>query len=62
MTKRPKLRTRENADRICELLSEGHTLRQIARELGCELRNRALGREDRMRAAPSLNIMRAREK
>ena len=36
MTKRPKLRTRENADRICELLSEGHTLRQIARELGCD--------------------------
>jgi hypothetical protein len=34
MTKRPKLRTPENADRICELLAEGHTLRQIARELG----------------------------
>ena len=36
MTKRPKLRTPENADRICELLAEGHTLRQIARELRIE--------------------------
>jgi transposase-like protein len=37
MTRRPpKLRTPENADRICELLAEGHTLRQIARQLGCE--------------------------
>ena len=36
MTKRPKLRTRENANRICELLGEGHTLRQVARQLGCD--------------------------
>ena len=34
MTKRPKLRTTENADRICELLAEGRTLRQVAQELG----------------------------
>lgn len=31
-----KLRTPENADRICALLAEGHTLRQIAREVGCD--------------------------
>jgi hypothetical protein len=36
MTKRPKLRTPENADRICALLAEGRTLRQIARELRIE--------------------------
>ena len=36
MTRRPKLRTRENANRICELLGEGHTLRQVARQLGCD--------------------------
>jgi hypothetical protein len=29
-----KLRTPENADRICELLEDGKTLRQIAKELG----------------------------
>ena len=63
MTKRPKLRTRENADRICELLGEGHTLRQIARELGCEPRPSRTGCERiKMRAAPSLNrYARARE-
>lgn len=36
MTKRPKLRTPENADRICELLAEGHTLRQAAQQMGCD--------------------------
>ena len=34
MTKRPKLRTVENADRILALLSEGHSLREIAGKLG----------------------------
>jgi len=38
MTKRPKpkLRTPENAARICTLLAEGHTLRQAAQQLGCD--------------------------
>jgi transposase-like protein len=31
-----KLRTRENGNLICELLAEGRTLRQIAREIGCD--------------------------
>ena len=31
-----KLRTPENASRVCELLAEGQSLRQIARELGCD--------------------------
>jgi hypothetical protein len=36
-TKRPKkLRTPENAERICERLARGRTLRQIARELRIE--------------------------
>lgn len=30
------LRTEENATRICELIAEGWTLRQIAREVGVE--------------------------
>jgi len=36
MTKRPKLRTAGNADRVCALLAEGCTLRQIAGELRIE--------------------------
>lgn len=31
-----KLRTPENADRICALLAEGYTLRQVAKEIGIE--------------------------
>jgi hypothetical protein len=34
MTKRPKLRTSENAENILALLSEGHSLREIAGKLG----------------------------
>lgn len=30
-----KLRTPENAERICALISEGYTLRQVGREIGC---------------------------
>jgi hypothetical protein len=31
---RKRLRTPENAERICELLAEGYTLRQVVREIG----------------------------
>jgi hypothetical protein len=31
-----KLRSPENAVRVCQLIAEGYTLRQVAREVGCE--------------------------
>lgn len=30
-----KLRTPDNAERVCTLLAEGYTLRQVAKEIGC---------------------------
>jgi hypothetical protein len=36
MTKRPKLRSVANGNRICQFLAEGFSLRQIGRELGCD--------------------------
>lgn len=31
----PKIRNPENAERICALIAEGYTLRQVAREINC---------------------------
>lgn len=36
------LRNPENAERICTLIAEGYTLRQIAREIGCESHGSAI--------------------
>lgn len=31
----PAIRNSHNADRICSLIADGYTLRQVAREIGC---------------------------
>ena len=36
MAKRGTLRTEQNAKRICDLIADGYTLRQVAKEIGVE--------------------------
>jgi len=36
MGAKPRIRTPENAQKICDLLAEGFTLRQVAKELNCD--------------------------